>query len=152
MKFKLHQMTWLTGLVLTSAIAINIHTQLTGQPLPSSSSVCQTQLKGKFFNRTELFFGLSKSDGTVVTESEFQRFVDGEVTPLFPEGLTLLTGTGQFRNEKGTVSKEKSKLLILLYSGSPQSNGAIEQIRKTYRDRFQQESVLRVDNQSCVLF
>jgi Protein of unknown function (DUF3574) len=145
MKFKLTQVAWLTGLGLTTAIIL-------GGIQQTPSVICQTKYKGKFFDRTELFFGLSKSDGAFITESEFQRFLDGEVTPLFSDGLTLLTGAGQFKNEQGTLSKEKSKLLILLYADSPDRNGAIEQIRQRYRDRFQQESVLRVDQQSCVLF
>jgi hypothetical protein len=146
MKFKLSRVALLTGLGLTAAVILGV------QIYQAPSTICQTKYKGKFFDRTELFFGLSKSDGSFITESEFQHFLDREVTPVFPDGLTLLTGTGQFKNDRGTLSKEKSKLLILFYSDSPERNVAIEQIRQRYRDRFQQESVLRVDNQSCILF
>jgi hypothetical protein len=87
-----------------------------------------------------------------VTEEEFQHFVDTEVTPRFPDGLTLLTGTGQFKDSTGTIIQEGSKLLILLYPFNQKSNRAVEQIREAYKDTFQQESVLRVDEQSCVSF
>jgi hypothetical protein len=87
-----------------------------------------------------------------VTEEEFQRFVDTEVTPRFPDGLTLLTGRGQFKDSTGTIVQEKSKILILLYPFNQKSNMAVEQIRKAYKDTFQQKSVLRVDEQSCVSF
>jgi Protein of unknown function (DUF3574) len=108
--------------------------------------------KGELFSRTELFFGLSRSNGPDVTEEEFQHFVDTEVTPRFPDGLTLLTGTGQFKDSTGTIIQEGSKLLILLYPFNQKSNRAVEQIREAYKDTFQQESVLRVDEQSCVSF
>ena len=87
-----------------------------------------------------------------MTEEEFQHFVDTEVTPRFPDGLTLLTGTGQFKDSTGTIIQEGSKLLILLYPFNQKSNRAVEQIREAYKDTFQQESVLRVDEQSCVSF
>src|SRR5688572_26537686 len=48
--------------------------------------------------RTELFFGLARPDGSRVSVDEFQQFLDQEVTPRFPAGLTLLGGDGQFRN------------------------------------------------------
>src|SRR3979411_1880289 len=63
------------------------------------------------FLRTELFFGSNKPDGSVVSEAEFQRFLDLEITPRFPDGLTLLTGLGQFRGSSGRVERERSMLL-----------------------------------------
>jgi hypothetical protein len=35
------------------------------------------------FLRTELYFGSNKPDGTVVTEAEFQRFLNDEITRRF---------------------------------------------------------------------
>ncbi len=88
----------------------------------------------------------------MVTEDEFKGFLDSEVTPLFPDGLTLLTGAGQFKNSSGTIIREGFKLLILLYPFKSESTRAIEQIRDAYKSTFQQESVLRVDEPSCVSF
>jgi Protein of unknown function (DUF3574) len=87
-----------------------------------------------------------------VTEEEFHRFIDTKVTPRFPEGLTLINAKGQFKDSTGTIVQEGSKLLILLYPFSKESNQAVEQIRADYKKDFQQESVLHVDEQSCVSF
>jgi hypothetical protein len=99
------------------------------------------------FVRTELFFGTAKPTG-VVTEEEFRSFVDAEVTPRFPDGLTLLKGDGQFRGENEVVIKEQSFVLILLYPYDTfkKSSQKIQQIRDRYKDAFDQESVLRVDD------
>src|ERR687895_1379921 len=140
------------GLVLNSAWALDISAQTDGQEALSERGFCEKRLHGELFSRTELFFGLSRSNGPDVTEEEFQHFVDTEVTPRFPDGLTLLTGTGQFKDSTGTIIQEGSKLLILLYPFNQKSNRAVEQIREAYKDTFQQESVLRVDEQSCVSF
>ena len=118
----------------------------------SKRAPCRHRLRGDLFTRTELFFGLSKGPTDVVTEEEFQGFIDTQITPRFPDGLTLLSGTGQFKNASRTIVKEGSKLLILLYRHSRQSDRAVEEIREAYKSAFQQESVLRVDEQSCVSF
>jgi hypothetical protein len=99
------------------------------------------------FVRTELFFGTATPDGAV-TDRDFLAFLDQEVTPRFPDGLTLLKGEGQFKGADEVIVKEDSFLLILLYpvKSQKESSGRIERIRQLYKDRFQQESVLRVDD------
>jgi hypothetical protein len=141
-----------TGLVLNSALALNVSAQQPRLEASSRREFCQNQLNGKRFARTELFFGLSRPGGEV-TEAEFQNFIDTIVTPLFPAGLTLLTGTGQFQSEDGSKPiQERSKLLILFYPFTNESSRKIEQIRAEYITKFQQQSVLRVDENSCVSF
>ncbi len=93
---------------------------------------------------------MARPDGSAVSPEDFQRFVDHEVTPRFPAGLTLLGGNGQFRDASGATIKESSKLLILLYSYDRDNSRKIEAIRSAYVNTFQQESVLRVDGSSCV--
>ena len=104
------------------------------------------------FARTELFFGTAKADGTVVTDAQFLEFVDAEITPRFPDGLTLLEADGQFRNAAGDIIKEKSFLLILLYPVEDfrQASRRINAIREEYKEQFQQESVLRTDDPFAV--
>jgi hypothetical protein len=103
--------------------------------------------------RTELFFGTSKPDGTTVSDEKFKRFLDQVVTPRFPDGLTLLTGSGQFKNSSGVIIQERSKLLILLYPlDDADASDRIESIREIYKQMFQQESVLRVDSRAGVSF
>lgn len=118
------------------------------------SHFCKNVPDSRLFVRTELFFGLSKADGSEVTDLEFQQFLNREVTPKFPDGLTLLSGRGQFKNSSGQIIKEPAKLLILIYPLEQSSNSSqnIEQIRKAYKIAFQQNSVLRTDESSCVSF
>lgn len=99
------------------------------------------------FVRTELYFGTAKPGG-VVSETEFLDFVDRHVTPRFPDGLTLIKGDGQFRSEGNTIVKEQSFVLILLYPHAALDEGLrrIEHIRTLYKDEFDQESVVRVDD------
>jgi Protein of unknown function (DUF3574) len=126
--------------------------QLAGDDARIERQFCEETLGGQLWSRTELYFGLSRSGAPNITDAEFQSFLDAVVTPRFPDGLTLLTGNGQFRGSNGIVAKEPSKLLILFYPWSLTRNRAIERIRSLYKRDFQQEAVLRVDNESCVSF
>jgi hypothetical protein len=108
---------------------------------------------GDLWAQTQLYFGTGKPDGSEVTDEEFQHFLEDVVTPRFPDGLTLLTGLGQYRNSAGAIVKERSKLLILLYpKRNAATNARIEEIREMYKAAFQQESVLRVDTKGRVSF
>jgi Protein of unknown function (DUF3574) len=102
---------------------------------------------GDKFARTELYFGTAKPDGSAVTEEEFGLFLDQVITPLFPEGLTLVSALGQFLGSAGLIIQENSKLLILLYPAELRKANSvkIENIRNAYTESFQQESVLRSD-------
>lgn len=114
---------------------------------------CTSRDNGRLFARTELFFGRAKPDGSMVTDEEFHTFLAEIITPRFPNGLTALPGTGQFRGANGMLMREESVFVILLYPADDKNSSTrIEEIRQTYRKVFQQESVLRVDAESCVSF
>jgi hypothetical protein len=145
-------------------VTIGIATLSIAQDHPSANSIehravtkklqqfCSTIPASKPFARTERFFGLRKPNGTEVKNAEFQQFLDRGVTPRFPDGFTVISGQGQFKDASGAILKERSKLLILLYPISATSSQPIEQIRKAYVTAFQQQSVLRTDNLSCAAF
>jgi hypothetical protein len=118
----------------------------------SERRICEQLIQGEIFARTELLFGLSRANAPDITEEEFQQFIDRQVTPRFPQGLTLLTGNGQFQDSTGHIIQEGSKLLILLYPFSKRSSALVDEIRAEYKSAFQQESVLRTDEHSCVSF
>jgi hypothetical protein len=104
-----------------------------------------------FMARVELLFGAGGKDGGAVGEVEWHSFLAEEVTPRFADGLTVLTGYGQWRSG-GTIAKESSRLLLIWYHRAADSDAKIEAIRKTYNTRFGQESVMRVDGAGCVSF
>jgi hypothetical protein len=98
--------------------------------------------------RTELFFGCAKADGTAVTVAEWDAFLDAEITPRFPDGLTVVDAAGQWREADGDLVEESSKVVLLLYpsAASAESHAEIEAIRAAYEQRFGQEAVLRADH------
>lgn len=120
----------------------------------SIAAIGQDRPDSKLYHRTELYFGTSHADGSApVTPAQFQSFINTVVTPRFPDGLTVLDGRGQWRNDDGGISKEDSHELILLYPLNDRSaSGKIEYIRKAYEKTYDQESVLRDDSYDSVSF
>ena len=96
--------------------------------------------------RGELYFGTTTPEGAAYSEAEFGAFLDNEITPRFPDGLTLLTGLGQYRSGD-EVFQERSQLLIILYplETAAGSSARMEEIRDVYEAQFNQQSVLRAD-------
>jgi hypothetical protein len=103
---------------------------------------------GSYWIRTELFFGLTRRDGTAIDGAQWQQFVDDQVTPRFPDGLTIFTADGQYRDTRQLLHKEPSRVVVILHppSTAAAANAAIDQIIREYVSRFDQESVLRVDS------
>jgi hypothetical protein len=95
--------------------------------------------------RTELVFGLARPRGGEVTAAEWQRFVDEEIAPRFPSGFSMLEAAGAWRNAAGTTVREPARVLLILHPINRASDAAIDELRRRYRERFGQESVLRAD-------
>ena len=145
---------WLIAALCSSVLMASLVSARADQPAEAfdGERVCHITLKGRMHMRTELVFGMSRSAGADISELEFQRFVDEHVTPRFPEGLTIVTGNGRFKDARGNLVQETSKLLVVLYPFGGQRSQQIEEIRSAYRARFQQQSVLRIDEMQCVSF
>ena len=65
----------------------------------------------------EAYFGRNVKTRAPVTDAEWARFMAEVVTPAFPDGLTVLDGAGQWRNAAGQISREDSKVLLLVLPG-----------------------------------
>ena len=118
----------------------------------NSNKLETIQISAQSYLRTELYFGTDIKGGMQVTVEDWDKFLAEEVTPKFPDGFTVLEGFGQYRDAKGKIVRENSKVLILLYpwQNRRSANRKIEQSRTAYKKAFQQESVLRMDIRQSV--
>ena len=119
-------------------------------PAPAAPSAV---VRSEKFYRTELYMGMSIPGGGMVTQDAWEKFLSDIVTPLFPDGFTILDGRGQYREASGTIAKEPSHVLVFLYRRSDRKAAStkIERIRSEYKKLFTQESVLRVDITKSVM-
>jgi hypothetical protein len=115
-------------------------------------SALTCNMKARPLARLELVFGSQRKDTAPIDEAEWAAFLAAEITPRFPDGLTIFTGYGQSRDAGGTIIKETSRMLVVWYLPEANAEARIEAIRAAYRTRFGQESVLRADEAACVSF
>lgn len=109
------------------------------------------------WTRAEIVCGLNKPAGGVVTETEWQQFVDEEVTPRFPDGLTVIAGGGQWKGASGKVEREPSRMIVIVYQDAKDgkesaAEKSIHEVAAAYGKRFGQEAVLLVTTRAKVEF
>ena len=98
-----------------------------------------------------MYFGLTRSTG-MVSETEWQAFLNENVTPRFPNGLTVLEADGQYRQSDGTIVRERSKVLVIFHDQKPATREALETLVVRYKETFAQESVLWESTHVCAAF
>jgi hypothetical protein len=104
------------------------------------------------WTQVELYFGRGLGGDAVVSEEAFQDFLANDVTPLFPDGLSVIDVAGQFRDSQGTIVREPTKLLILLVPDVAAVAPDVATIVAAYKERFDQESVLHAEQPVCIAF
>ncbi len=83
--------------------------------------------------------------GLAAAEGTWRTFLDGEVTPRFPDGFSVLDAYGQWREEAGAnLLRERSKLLVIVYPDTSARRAGIGAICAAYRKRTGQTGVLVV--------
>ncbi|MFB6503745.1 MULTISPECIES: DUF3574 domain-containing protein [unclassified Streptomyces] len=128
---------------------------LGGDPSSAARSAAAGATRGKDYIETRLFFGTERPDGGPdVTDGQFMAFIDEEVTPRFPNGLTIQDGRGQWRDSNGVIERERSYELTLLYPASEARvrDSQIERIRDAYEKAYAQDSVARLEERMTADF
>jgi len=109
--------------------------------------------------RVELYFGVGTvaGDGSepdaVAHEKRWRDFLDREVSPRFPDGLSVYDVYGQWRSRaRADIERLHSKELMLLCEDTPQHRADMEAIRVAWKKLTGDESVLRVIQRVDVSF
>ena len=103
------------------------------------------------FVASRLYLGLSNSAGEI-SQEDLRSFTDLEVTPRFPDGLTIYQTEGRWRSKDGTIGKERSVIIEIIHHDTAEDRTRIGQIIDLYKSRFRQESVLLVVARPTVEF
>jgi hypothetical protein len=101
----------------------------------------------------QLLFGRAMKGGGTVSDAAWQAFLTRSVTPRFPDGLTVLAASGQWRDRMtGRITHEPASVVEIVTDDSADTLGKLEAIRAAYRAAFRQDSVGLVLNESCASF
>lgn len=100
----------------------------------------------------QLFFGRNVGAQPAISDATFTRFVDEEITPRFPDGLTIMDGGGQWRGSENQLIRESAKVVLIVLPKERDAPRRLDAVRGAYKKRFQQESVLLITQAACVSF
>ncbi|VXA98395.1 conserved exported hypothetical protein [Luteimonas sp. 9C] len=112
---------------------------------------------GKGWVRTELYFATSpwnaSPEDAAAAEQRWLDFLDREVTPRFPGGLSVLDVYGQWLPPGATTpSRLRSKELVVHHPDTPAQAAAIEAVRVAWKQETGHLSVLRSQLHADVSF
>jgi hypothetical protein len=104
---------------------------------------------------TKLYFGLGPADHPEqgISESRWREFLDHEVTPRFPHGLSVADVYGQWQGKSQSGPERlRSKVLIIDYPDTQENRDKVDAIRAAWKSSTGDQSVLRVTEPADVSF
>jgi hypothetical protein len=104
---------------------------------------------------TRLYFGLGPADhlDQGISEAAWREFLDKEVTPRFPAGLSVLDVYGQWQGKnEHEPERLRSKMLVIYYLDNEENRGKIAAIRAAWKAKTGDQSVLMVTEPADVSF
>ena len=144
--------------VLALALAGCAHEPVASSPAsvaPTLSGDAAHPGQTKGWVDTKLYFGLGPVEpaGKGVSESQWRDFLDKEVTPRFPAGLSVVDVYGQWQGKNQHAPERlRSKMLVIDYPDIQENRDKIEAIRTAWKQRTGDQSVLRVTEPVDVSF
>jgi hypothetical protein len=101
----------------------------------------------------ELLFGRDIGGRLGVSEAAWAHFVAREITPRFPDGLTVTDAAGQWRDPAtGAIEHEPSKRVEIVLPGNAEDERLLEAVVTAYKRQFHQRSVGIIVRSACVAF
>jgi hypothetical protein len=95
---------------------------------------------------TNLYFGQTRPDGSMITENEWQNFRETRLDKVFKAGSSTLKVIGTWLDpDTHKQITEPSYLVIHHYKRSSQMSQQIDSLVYWYKKMFAQQAVLRVD-------
>jgi len=139
------------AILIALCSALSVHTPGASQAVTPNDAATACEPLGTAYLRTTLYFGLNRPAG-MVTDRQWKVFLRDEVTPRFPQGLTVWEANGQWQQSNGRISQEHAKVLLLVHDDTPAVRAKLRAVIESYKKAFQQESVLWESARVCAAF
>jgi hypothetical protein len=134
-----------TALTLAGCVSVDVERLETRGGAVCAAGLSPTPVAHLYFGR---YIG-----GTLgVSDTDWQDFVDHEITPRFPDGLSVADVSGQWRGPDGVIVREPSKSVMVVLSGAESDSTSLDAIRTAYVERFDQDAVMLIQQTACVGF
>jgi hypothetical protein len=150
-----HKSALIAAALLLAAVAARLAVADPATPVPAAMQGDPARPESAHWIRSELYFAIGPVDAPEydIREIRWRAFLDREVTPRFPDGLTVLDAYGQWRSRGvDAPSRLRSKVLVILCEDTPANRMAIDAIRVAYKTATNDKSVLLVTEHVDVSF
>ncbi len=118
---------------------------------PAAAPACHGAQRVK--QVAQLLFGRDIGRRIGVSQRAWARFVARELTPRFPDGLTVVDAIGQWRDPLGGGEvREPAKLVEIVLPGRADDDARLDAIVQAYKREFHQHSVGVIVRSACVSF
>ena len=139
---------FLVNIILLTGAAHNVAAQ-------TSPLACHGAQQPKLV--AELLFGRDignrLGNRVEVSDAAWRSFVAHEITPRFPDGLTIVAATGQWRDPAHSrIVREPSTLVMIVLPGRSDDQARLDGIVGAYKRRFHQQSVGVILESACASF
>jgi hypothetical protein len=102
---------------------------------------------------TELYFGQTRPNGSMITETEWNDFKETQISRFFKRGSTTTRATGTWYDpDTHKLISEPTYVVSYFHKKSPLISRQIDSVRNLYKSMFQQQSILRVDKKVKATF
>ena len=99
-----------------------------------------------------MFFGRNVGVAPGVSEADWENFVDSELVPRFPDGLSVIDTAGVWRGKEGVAIHELGKAVVIVLAGKSDGLQHVSAVASAYKATFEQEAVLTARSRACVAF
>lgn len=97
----------------------------------------------------QLYLGGVQTGGPAISAADLGRFVEQEITPKFPDGLTVLEGGQRWEGPENTRLREAAKVVLIVLPAGGDAKARVEGVRRAYRARFRQDAELLMAPPAC---
>lgn len=83
-----------------------------------------------------VYLGMNIPGNGVVSEAQFQDFLENVVSKEFPLGITVFDSYGQMQKDDGEIEKQLTKVILIVHANNDEELEAVNRIIDEYRRRF----------------
>ncbi|HEY1503686.1 MAG TPA: DUF3574 domain-containing protein [Stellaceae bacterium] len=121
-------------------------------PKQAAAPACPLPGQGRY-TIAQIFFGRDIAGRGPLTDAEWDAFAARAITPQFPDGFTVMDGTGQWYDQaSGKLIHEPSKILLVVADPESDLRTRIGSVINAYRAQFKQRSVGVITSEACAAF
>ena len=121
-------------------------------PKQATAPLCPLPGQGRYVV-AQLFFGRDIPGRGPLTEAEWDDFASRAITSQFPDGFTVMNGSGQYYDQgSGKLVNEQTKILVVAADPDSDLRTRIGSVINAYRAQFKQRSVGVITSEACAAF